>query len=445
MTPEEEEDAALLAEFQQTHGLTPATVRKAAHVTASSPSVKTPGPSTGAITSPPKEDDSALAEEFLRSHGIGDTSVPSTGEDATPSNTGSLSAGDAALAGGVAGWLAGKRPLQSAAYGREEASRLADVAKAARAGATSAAGSLLQAKGTQATRVSDLLAGAHVARSGIDPARQALEQAIAHAQSVGALAPEVTALDVIQHAVPKSISNPATASLAREVSQQVGTKSRFNSMNESERLLEEMYRKGIIADPSKTVLGRQGILASSSTGRVLLPQSAAAALEPTVAETAAKQNAMNKVSSAHTAHEEAKRAAAAAQLAFEKAHSTTAPIVDSATAFNQRAAQSVAEAEEAARLAQLGKESKFGLSNVGRIARRIPGLGILSGGLAGYDLAKAYEEGKAGHYGSAALKGLSGVGGLVSMIPTPITVGAGALMQAPELANMAYDWYKGKP
>lgn len=438
MTPEEE-DAALLAEFQQTHGLTPAAVRKATKVAAPSPSAATVEPTA----SPSKEDASASAEEFLRSHGISNTPIPQTEEDtASPSV---VSPGDAALAGGAAGWLAGRRPLQSAAYGSAEASRLADAAAAARAGSSSAAESLLQARGAHATRVGDLMSNVQAMRAGVDPARQALEQAIAHAQSVGALAPEVTALDVIQHAVPKSLANPATASLAREVSQQVGTKSRFNAMNESERLLEDLYRRGVVSQPAKTIFGNQGPLVSSSTGRVLLPQSAAAALEPTAAEVAAKQGAMSRVSAAHIAHEEAKRAAAAAQLAFEKAHSTTSPIVDSATALSQRSTQAVAEAEEAARLAQLGKESKFGLSNVGRIVRRIPGLGILSGGLAGYDLAKAYEEGKAGHYGNAALKGLSGVGGLVSMIPTPMTVGAGALMQAPELANMAYDWYKNKP
>ena len=439
MTQEtEDESAKLLREFNARHSLEDAPVETPK--TKSATAVPEAAPAVPPTATAPPETDSALAE-FYKTHGIPRDVVPpvvTTPEEA-------LSPGDAALAGGAAGWLAGKQPLQSAAYGSAEAARAADAAKVARAGVASAAEALAKSQGAHGVRLNDLFTGMHATSAGVGPARQALEQAVEHARSVGAIAPEVTALDVMQHTVPKGLANPETSSLAREVSQQIGAKSRAHVGDVAERTLQDLYRRGVVPDSARITLGQQGPLVSSTTGRVLLPQSAAAALEPTAAELAARRAAVSQVAEAHAAHKTAQEAAAAARIAFEKAHAGTAPAVDTATALHQRAAQAAAETEEAARLANAAKESKYGLSTLGRVARRIPGLGILSGGMGAYDLTRAYEEAKAGNYGGAALKGLSGIGGLVSMIPTPMTVGAGMAMQAPELASTLYDLYKGKP
>ena len=141
MTQEaEDESAKLLREFNARHSLEDAPVEtpKAKSATAA------PEAAPAAAAS---ETDSALAE-FYKTHGIPRDVVPpviTTPEEA-------LSPGDAALAGGAAGWLAGKQPLQSAAYGSAEAARAADAAKVARAGMASAAEALAQSQGAHCAR-----------------------------------------------------------------------------------------------------------------------------------------------------------------------------------------------------------------------------------------------------------------------------------------------------
>jgi uncharacterized membrane protein YebE (DUF533 family) len=66
------------------------------------------------------------------------------------------------------------------------------------------------------------------------------------------------------------------------------------------------------------------------------------------------------------------------------------------------------------------------------------------GGLSGAELVHAYNEFKAGNTFDGVMASMSGVGGLLSLIPHPATKAVGAAMSLPPLAYQGYQMYQDR-
>jgi len=148
----------------------------------------------------------------------------------------------------------------------------------------------------------------------------------------------------------------------------------------------------------------------------------------------AQTEAVNKYAAAKTAHDAAIKAAAAAELAKSKVTATVPRAVESAahTASKAKAAESGAKAS----LEELEAAKSF--------LSKIPYFKTLMGGLSGAELVHAYKSFQQGETLEGVMAGLSGVGGMLSMIPTPYTEAAGLAMSAVPLAYQGYKAYTGK-
>jgi len=143
-------------------------------------------------------------------------------------------------------------------------------------------------------------------------------------------------------------------------------------------------------------------------------------------EAPAVTQARQAVAEAEVAHKTARETAAAAQLAMDNARNARLPApVLGATAARQSAQ---------ATLDELSKAKSF--------LAKIPGFNMIMGGLSGAELVHAYNELQAGNTLEGVMAGLSGIGGLVSLVPHPVAKAVGAAMSLPPLAYQGIKAYK---
>jgi hypothetical protein len=143
-------------------------------------------------------------------------------------------------------------------------------------------------------------------------------------------------------------------------------------------------------------------------------------------EAPAVTQARQAVVDAEVAHKTAQANAAAAQLAMDNARNAKLP----APVANAVASRSAAQAT----VDELSKAKSF--------LSKIPGFNVIMGGLSGAELVHAYNELQAGNTLEGVMAGLSGVGGLVSMVPHPVAKAVGTAISLPPLAYQGIKMYK---
>jgi hypothetical protein len=143
-------------------------------------------------------------------------------------------------------------------------------------------------------------------------------------------------------------------------------------------------------------------------------------------EAPAVTQARQAVVDAEVAHKAAQANAAAAQLAMDNARNAKLP----APVANAVASRSAAQAT----VDELSKAKSF--------LSKIPGFNVIMGGLSGAELVHAYNELQAGNTLEGVMAGLSGVGGLVSMVPHPVAKAVGTAISLPPLAYQGIKMYK---
>jgi hypothetical protein len=143
-------------------------------------------------------------------------------------------------------------------------------------------------------------------------------------------------------------------------------------------------------------------------------------------EAPAVTQARQAVVDAEIVHRTAQTEAAAAQLAMDNARNARLP----APLANATAGKNAAQAS----VDELSKAKSF--------LSKIPGFNIIMGGLSGAELVHAYNELQAGNTLEGVMAGLSGIGGLVSMVPHPVAKAVGTAMALPPLAYQGIKAYK---
>jgi hypothetical protein len=143
-------------------------------------------------------------------------------------------------------------------------------------------------------------------------------------------------------------------------------------------------------------------------------------------EAPAVTQARQAVVEAEVAHNAAQVDAAAAQLAMDRARNARLPAPVGNAIASRQAAQATVD--------KLAKAKSF--------LSKIPGFNIIMGGLSGAELMHAYNELQAGNTLEGVMSGLSGIGGLVGLVPHPITKAVGAAMSLPPLAYQGIKAYK---
>ena len=143
-------------------------------------------------------------------------------------------------------------------------------------------------------------------------------------------------------------------------------------------------------------------------------------------EAPAVTQARQAVVDAEIVHRTAQTEAAAAQLAMDNARNARLP----APLANATAGKNAAQAS----VDELSKAKSF--------LSKIPGFNIIMGGLSGAELVHAYNELQAGNTLEGVMAGLSGMGGLVSMVPHPVAKAVGTAMALPPLAYQGIKAYK---
>jgi hypothetical protein len=195
-----------------------------------------------------------------------------------------------------------------------------------------------------------------------------------------------TALDITNNAVPTKIEVPG---LAKERAQQFGAKSVFEAGRQQKDLMEDLFRRGLVAEPFEATATRMGPTTASPTGRLLLTQAGAYDVD-------AAQQATN-----------------ANELAARKD-------------VLRRGAEVVGK--------QIAAETPGPLSRVasaaGRVLRSPVTGGVLGGLAAGLSVPEAMDRWQQGDRSGAVLTALGGASGIASMVPglgiPAAAVGAGA-------------------
>jgi hypothetical protein len=187
-------------------------------------------------------------------------------------------------------------------------------------------------------------------------------------------------------------------------------------------------RKGISGSkaglPSSQRVPLTGYTQSS---RLIVPHELASA----PVHTPDQLSAMERLKQAEDAHAQAIKDSAAAEALKNKHVAIDAPqpksLTSAKTAVNT-AQQAKAGAQAA--LEELDKARSF--------LSKIPGFNMIMGGLSGAELIHAYNEIQKGNTTEGVLAGLTGVGGLVGMIPSPYTKAIGFGLTLPGLAYQGY-------
>ena len=156
---------------------------------------------------------------------------------------------------------------------------------------------------------------------------------------------------------------------------------------------------------------------------------------PSSANSAKEEAAVKEVKDALSKQQEAQKAAAQARIDMEKAQTAGKP----AHVTKAEGIAATAQADKAAAkvtLEELEKAKSF--------LSKIPGFNTIMGGLSGAELVHAYNEFKAGNTFDGVMSGLSGVGGLVSLVPHPVAKVVGTAMSLPPLAYQGYQLYQNR-
>lgn len=156
---------------------------------------------------------------------------------------------------------------------------------------------------------------------------------------------------------------------------------------------------------------------------------------PSSANSANEEATIKEVKDALSKQQEAQKAAAQARIDMEKAQTMGKP-----THVNK--AESVAASAQAEKAA--AKVTLEELEKAKSFLSKVPGFNTIMGGLSGAELVHAYNEFKAGNTFEGVMAGMSGVGGLLSLVPHPATKAIGAAMSLPPLAYQGYQMYQDR-
>jgi hypothetical protein len=186
-----------------------------------------------------------------------------------------------------------------------------------------------------------------------------------------------------------------------------------------------------VAEAAKNYRTQKGLPAGyvSTRSGIAMPYT------PSSANSANEEAAIKEVKDALSKQQEAQKAAAQARIDMEKAQTTGKP----AHVTKAESVAAGAQAEKAAAkvtLEELEKAKSF--------LSKVPGFNTIMGGLSGAELVHAYNEFKAGNTFEGVMAGMSGVGGLLSLVPHPATKAIGTAMSLPPLAYQGYQMYQAR-
>jgi len=317
--------------------------------------------------------------------------------------------------GGVTGAVIGSRAPK---YENPKLSSARSDYAGAQASEGSLKGELTRMQGNRLDAVDNARLTASDAQAEVNMARQELNAAEEAARKLNAL-PEPVASSSATEAAVKGSSNVegALSQGALKHSEKMGEVREANQVRKG----IAGYRQGL---PSTERVPLTGYTQSS---RLIVPNELANA----PVKSAAQIEAENRLQVAKDNHAAAVKRAADARVQQESASRPTR--AETTLSSDVTKASSTTAGRKAA-LEELEKARSF--------LSKIPGFNTIMGGLSGAELVHAYRELEAGNTLEGVMAGLSGVGGLISMVPHPVAKAVGTAMTLPPLAYQGYKAYK---
>lgn len=274
---------------------------------------------------------------------------------------------------------------------------------------------LVKATGSRLDAMDAARLAAQDAQAEINAARQALSQAEANAA---------------KYAVPDRAPLPivdAVEDVAKGTSAVKGSLTQ-GALRHSEKMGEiteaNTVRKGIAGSGKGLPASeRVPLTGYSQSSRLIVPNELASAPVTSAAQTEAEK----AVQAAKEAHANAVKRAAALKVQQD------------ALSKPSSKENTKTEALSKAKNTSLGAKATVDeLTKARSLLSKIPGFNMIMGGLSGAELVYAYRQYQAGNNVDAIIAGLSGVGGLVSLVPNPAAKLIGTAMTVPGMAYQGY-------
>ena len=287
---------------------------------------------------------------------------------------------------------------------------------------------LQSAQRAHGINVDSIFAETQAAQARLADTRRALDEARAAVPGLPEVTPEMEAVRPLNE--PKATGRGAgVINYATSVNPEI-TNLEAKQAGDYSKTWEKGRNAQALAEQTKGFLpGKNFLLPTPMVGEQRM------AWEELQAAQVEAQRAQAEVAKAEAAHLEAQKSAAAIQQKYEKMKVTPPnPVNKAQTAVSNNREQILKLSD---RIAELEAKAPGMIAKLGYGISKIPGIGLLAGGMTAHEIYQAVDLAKKKQYPEAAKAGIGGVGGALMFLPVPGAQVAGAAMMAAPLAYNA--------